>query len=111
MPATSIAQQNFFKLVNAYKKGGLKKSEVSKEVVSAAKEMTKKQIGDYLKVKKNAPDTAPSNMRMDASVINDPNIDPTEYEDITLEDLYKFEKLMNLYDTQNNSRSKKYIRM
>ena len=101
MPATSISQQNFFKLVNAYKKGGLKKSEVSKDIVSAAKEMTKKQIGDYLKVKKNAPDTAPSNNRMDASM----------YEDITLEDLYKFEKLMQLYDTQNNSRSKKYIRM
>jgi len=111
MPATSIAQQNFFKLVNAYKKGGLKKSEVSKEVVSAAKEMTKKQIGDYLKVKKNAPDVSPSNNRMDANILNDPNIDPTIYEDITLEDLYKFEKLMELYDTQNNTRSKKYIRM
>ena len=73
--------------------------------------MTKKQIGDYLKVKKNAPDVAPSNNRMDANIVNDPNIDPTMYEDITLEDLYKFEKLMELYDTQNNSRSKKYIRM
>lgn len=110
MPATSISQQNFFKLVNAYKKGGLKKSEVSKDIISAAKEMTKKQIGDYLKLKKNAPDTAPSNNRMDASMM-DMNIDPSEYSDITLEDLYKFEKLMNLYDTQNNSRSKKYIRM
>ena len=111
MPATSISQQNFFKLVNAYKKGGLKKSEVSKEVVSAAKEMTKKQIGDYLKVKKNAPDASPSNNRIDANILNDPNIDPSEYNDITLEDLYKFEKLMNLYIAQNNSRSKKYIRM
>ena len=111
MPATSISQQNFFKLVNAYKKGGLKKSEVSKDIVSAAKEMTKKQIGDYLKVKKNAPDKAPSNMRMDASIINDPNIDPSEYEDISLEDLYKFEKLMQLYDTQNNSRNNNYIKL
>jgi len=79
---------------------------VSKDIISAAKEMTKKQIGDYLKLKKNAP----SNNRMDASMM-DANIDPSEYSDITLEDLYKFEKLMNLYDTQNNSRSKKYIRM
>lgn len=73
--------------------------------------MTKKQIGDFLKVKKNAPDVAPSSNRMDSSMILDSSIDPTEYEDITLEDLYKFEKLMELYDTQNNSRSKKYIRM
>jgi hypothetical protein len=111
MPATSIAQQNFFKLVNAYKKGGLKKSEVSKDVVAAAKEMNKKQISDFLKVKKNAPDVAPSNMRMDLSIVNDPNIDPSMYEDITLEDLYKFEKLMELYDTQYNSRTNKYIKL
>ena len=84
---------------------------MSKQVVSAAKEMTKKQIGDYLKVKKNAPDAAHSNNRMESSMIEDSSIDPSEYIDITLEDLYKFEKLMELYDTQNNSRSKKYIRM
>ena len=84
---------------------------MSKEVVSAAKEMTKKQIGDFLKVKKNAPDVAPSNNRMESSMIEDSYIDPSEYEDITLEDLYKFQKLMELYDNQNNSRSKKYIRM
>ena len=107
MPATSIAQQNFFKLVNAYKKGGLKKSEVSKEVVSAAKELTKKQIGDFLKVKKNAR----SNMRMEPSMVEYEDIDPEEYSDITLEDLYKFQILMELYDMQNNSRNKNYIKL
>lgn len=94
MPAVSQAQQNFFKLVNAYKKGGLKKSEVSKEIVSTAKEMTKKQIGDYLDLKKNAPDKMPSNR----DIMQDP-----VYEDITLEDLYKFQALMDLYDQQDNT--------
>jgi hypothetical protein len=59
MPASSIAQQNFMRLVNAYKKGGLKKSEVSPAVVATAKEMTKKQISDYTTAKKGAPDKAP----------------------------------------------------
>jgi hypothetical protein len=84
---------------------------VSKEVVSAAKELTKKQISDFLKVKKGAPDTAPSNMRMEPSMVEYEDIDPTEYEDITLEDLYKFQILMELYDMQNNSRYKNYIKL
>jgi len=54
MPSTSESQQNFFKLVNAYKKGGLKKSEVSKSVIDTAKYMTKKDIEDYLKLEKKS---------------------------------------------------------
>ncbi len=54
MPSTSESQQNFFKLVNAYKKGGLKKSEVSKSVIDTAKSMTKKDIIDYLKLEKKS---------------------------------------------------------
>ena len=56
MPSESIAQQNFFKLVNAYKSGAIPKSQVSKSVVETAKSLTKKEIEDYLKVKKNAPE-------------------------------------------------------
>ena len=54
MPSTSESQQNFFKLVNAYKKGGLKKSEVTKSVIDTAKYMTKKDIEDYLKLEKKS---------------------------------------------------------
>jgi hypothetical protein len=54
MPSTSESQQNFFKLVNAYKKGGLKKSEVTKPVIDTAKYMTKKDIEDYLKLEKKS---------------------------------------------------------
>ena len=80
MPAVSIAQQNFFKLVNAYKKGGLKKSEVSKDVVATAKSLTKKDIEDYLKVKKNAPD------KVESKSINE---SPSDIPDITEEDVYE----------------------
>jgi hypothetical protein len=107
MPAVSQAQQNFFKLVNAYKKGGLKKSEVSKDVVQTAKEMTKKQIADYLYLKKRNDEYLP-------------NIDPTEsvYEDITMEDVLKFQAILDMLDIAPNEqghliqgRSSKYIRM
>jgi len=81
MPAVSIAQQNFFKLVNAYKKGGLKKSEVSKDIVATAKSLTKKDIEDYLKVKKNAPDKVESKS-MDTS--------PSSNTDITVDDALEF---------------------
>ena len=56
--------------------------------------MTKKQIGDYLKVKKNAPDVAPSQNRMDASIVNDPNIDPSEYKDIIHIYLYVTDRIL-----------------
>ena len=104
MPAVSTAQQNFFKLVNAYKKGGLKKSEVSKDVVSTAKEMSKSAISDYLKLKKNAPEKVPNNRDM----MQDP-----VYEDITLEDLYKFQALMELYqqDNTDNGMRRRTIRL
>jgi transcription elongation GreA/GreB family factor len=99
MPAISEAQQNFFKLVNAYKKGGLKKSEVSKEVVSAAKEMTKKEIADYLTLKKR-------NMH-DINAEDDTleDIDPsyTVYEDITMEDILKFKAILDMLDISPNA--------
>ena len=48
---------------------------------------------------------------MEPSMVEYEDIDPTEYQDITLEDLYKFQKLMELYDMQNNSRNKNYIKL
>lgn len=97
MPAVSIAQQNFFKLVNAYKKGGLKKSEVSKDVVATAKSLTKKDIEDYLKVKKNAPDKVESKS-MDT---------PSSNTDITEQDILEFAAYIN----RTMYRSKMYIRL
>ena len=102
MPAVSQAQQNFFKLVNAYKKGGLKKSEVSKDVVATAKEMSKSAISDYLKLKKDAPEKVSSNRTM---------MEDNVYEDITLEDLYKFQALMELYDQEDSNMRRRTIRL
>ena len=52
MPSTSKNQQNFFRLVNAVKKGGLKPSEVSQPVKEAAKSMSQSSVEDFLKLKK-----------------------------------------------------------
>jgi hypothetical protein len=52
MPSKTQKQYDFFKLVNAYKKGGLTASEVTDKVVKAADSMTQKQIDDFLKLKK-----------------------------------------------------------
>ena len=107
MPASSIAQQNFMRLVNAYKKGGLKKSEVSPQVVATAKEMTKKQIEDYTTAKKNAPDKAPM-ARQDMPEAS------VEIEDISLKDLIGF--LAELEKMEQSSmpympRSKMYMKI
>ena len=113
MPATSEAQMNFFRLVNAYKKGGLKKSEVSKDVVATAKEMTKKQISDYLTLKKR-------NMHNTDNADTLEDIDPSYevYEDITMQDILKFKAILDMLDIAPNAeghlimgRSSKYIRM
>ena len=98
MPAVSIAQQNFFKLVNAYKKGGLKKSEVSKDVVATAKSLTKKDIEDYLKVKKNAPDKVESKSMYDS---------PSSNTEITEQDVYE---LLSYID-KTIYRNRMYIQM
>lgn len=98
MPAVSIAQQNFFKLVNAYKKGGLKKSEVSKDVVATAKSLTKKDIEDYLKVKKNAPDKIESKSDISS---------PSDTPDITEQDILEFAAYIN----RNMYRERMYIRL
>ena len=98
MPATSIAQQNFMRLVYAYKQGGLKKSEVSPAVVKTAKEMTKKQIEDYTTAKKNAPDKAPMARNGVESSI--------EIEGITLTDLQEFLKYLESVDAEQASMPK-----
>jgi len=98
MPAVSIAQQNFFKLVNAYKKGGLKKSEVSKDIVATAKSLTKKDIEDYLKVKKNAPD------KVESKSID---ISPSSKDSITEQDVYE---LLSYID-KSIYRNRMYIQM
>ena len=49
--AKSKAQQRFFGIVNAYKKGELKDKDVSQNVIDAAKNMTKKDIKDFAKTK------------------------------------------------------------
>ena len=99
MPSTSEAQMNFFKLVNAYKKGGLKKSDVSKSVVSTAKSMTKKEIEDYLKLEKK-------------SAMEMYDMNEEEYTTLTAEDITKF---ISFILDHGNMRSKmyrsKYIRI
>lgn len=96
MPATSEAQMNFFRLVNAYKKGGLKKSQVSKDVVATAKEMSKKQIADYLTMKKRSMHEG------DDDTLED--IDPSYevYEDISMEDVLKFKAILDMLDIEPN---------
>ena len=47
MPSVSKKQQNFFRLVKAYKDGKLKKKDVGRNVADAAKGMTKKQISHF----------------------------------------------------------------
>ena len=98
MPASSIAQQNYMKLVNAYKKGGLKKSEVSPAIVATAKEMTKKQISDYMVAKKGAPDKAPMQRNGVESSI--------QIEGITLTDLQEFLKYLESVETEQASMPK-----
>ena len=49
MPAKSKAQQRFFGMVDAYKKGELKKP--SKAIKDAAKGMTKKEVEDFASTK------------------------------------------------------------
>ena len=51
MPSKSKAQQRFMGMVNAYKKGELKGSEVSKDVKDAAKGMKKKDTKKYASTK------------------------------------------------------------
>lgn len=51
MPSKSKSQQRFFGLVDAYKKGDVKGSEVSKEVKDAADSMTKKEIKKFASTK------------------------------------------------------------
>ena len=98
MPAQSIAQKNYFSLVNAYKKGGLPKSAVSKSIVETAKSMTKKDIEAYLKVKKNAPDKV-ANSKRNGMIEDYPNgMDLPSYEDLLVEYLLK-------------NRSAKYIKI
>lgn len=56
MPAKSIAQRRLFTLALQYKKGNLKKSEVSDEVIELA-ELPKKTLEDYAKTsEKDLPD-------------------------------------------------------
>lgn len=58
----SVAQQQFFGIVDAYKKGELKGDEVSKSVKDAAKGMTMKQVKDFAKTKhKGLPDHVDEN--------------------------------------------------
>lgn len=47
MPSVSKKQQNFFRLVKAYKDGKIKGKKVSQSVKDAANGMTKKQISDF----------------------------------------------------------------
>lgn len=98
MPAKSEQQMAFFRLVNAYKQGALKKSQVSKEVVSAAKDMTKKEISDYLSMKKR-------NMYEAYDDDSLPDIDPSYsvYEDIKMEDVLKFKAILDMLDIEPNS--------
>lgn len=42
MPSVSRKQQNFFRLVKAYKNGKIKKKDVSQSIVDATNGMTKK---------------------------------------------------------------------
>lgn len=47
MPSKSKKQQNLMRLALAYKRGHLKKSEVTQEVIQIADSMTVKQLRDY----------------------------------------------------------------
>ena len=47
MPSKSEKQQRFFRLVKAVQNGDVKKKDVSKQVVSAAKKMTKTQVSHF----------------------------------------------------------------
>lgn len=98
MPAKSEQQMAFFRLVNAYKQGALKKSQVSPSVVSAAKEMSRKEIADYLKLKKR-------NMTEGYDDDSLPDIDPSYevYEDITMQDVMKFKALLDMLDIAPNA--------
>ena len=73
--------------------------------------MTKKQISDYLTMKKR-------DMHTDDDTL--PNIEPSDivYESITMEDVLKFKAILDMLDIEPNAeghlimgRSSKYIRM
>lgn len=52
----SKAQQKFFAVVRAYQNGDLKKSEVTKSVIDAADNMSKKEVKEFASTKtKNLP--------------------------------------------------------
>ena len=121
MPAVSQKQAALFRLVNAYKAGALKKKDVSPQVVAMAKDLTKKQVSDYITAKKNAPETVaaaredmPSSGSMDTAMPDLPTAS-IEVEDIAIEDLLAFlEYLVQLEAEQTNAMkpySKRYIRL
>ena len=70
MPAVSKAQQRFFGMVDAYRKGDLKSSEVSKDIKRAADDMSMKEIKKFAKTKhKGLPNHKKSKKKMDENVI------------------------------------------
>ena len=101
MPAVSQAQANLFRLVNAYKQKALTKKDVSPQVVAMAKDLTKKQISDYMVAKKGAPDKAP--MARTGMEGVDTSI---EIEGITLTDLQEFLKYLESVGAEQASMPK-----
>ena len=66
MPAKSKAQQKFMSLVYALKKGDVKPSDVSQDVIDAAKSMKTKDVKDFASTKHKG---LPNKVEMELEVL------------------------------------------
>ena len=66
----SVAQQRFFGMVDAYKKGDMPKSKASKAVKKAAEGMTKKEVKDFAETKHKG---LPQHGKKDKKKVNESN--------------------------------------
>lgn len=66
----SVAQQRFFGMVDAYKKGDMPKSKASKAVKKAAEGMTKKEVKDFAETKHKG---LPQHVKKDKKKVNESN--------------------------------------
>ena len=66
MPSKSKAQQKFMSLVYALKKGDVKPSDVSQDVIDAAKSMKTKDVKDFASTKHKG---LPNKVEMDLEVL------------------------------------------
>ena len=101
----SVAQQRFFGMVDAYKKGDMPKSKASKAVKKAAEGMTKKEVKDFAETKHNG---LPQHVKKDKKKVNESNtmkISKKELQDIIAESINRVIKEGQGWDLFKSARN------